>query len=309
MGFAVLLVDGDGQMELFGGPLDLYESSSEDLAVVMAQRSSSLLELLIGRLLRDNVRYLEIDTGTEGIVTAIRNRTPALVKPGNRFIEHLREVKDSEEIGLIKMSGEITRRSMKAAIESIGFGVTESEIARQAQIEMIRQGADREGFETVVGSGPRSSFAHARPTERKIGEGDLVVMDLGSMYRGYRTDMTRTIAFGKAEERMEAMLKAVSESQRAALSKIVAGANIAESVLASEEVLVRYGFREGILHGLGHGVGLDIHEEPSLVSNSEAKLKENAVVTVEPGIYFRNAGGARREDTVIVTKDGYVSVT
>ncbi len=309
VGPAVLAIDKNGSMELFGSPLDLYESFSEEIAIRTGEKGASPFDALTEALIRDKVKYVEIDVGTEGILSRIRNRTSGLVRSGNRFVETFRTTKDEEEIEVMRKSGKITKMAMEAAMESIKEGTTEKEVAREAQLKMIREGADREGFETVVGSGPRSCLPHAYPTEKKIMKGELVVIDLGCSCQNYRTDMTRTVSVGQVGEVQSQILKAVLESQKVALSKVAPGVRIADVALASEEILVKAGFRDNILHGLGHGVGLDIHEEPSLHSKNQQELRENFVVTVEPGLYVRDIAGARWEDTIVVRKQGYESLT
>jgi Xaa-Pro aminopeptidase len=170
---------------------------------------------------------------------------------------------------------------------------------------MRRRGARGVAFETIVASGPNGARPHARPSERRIEEGDLVVVDCGALVDGYRSDMTRTFCVGDPKPiEMVGVLDAVLAAQRAGVRAVRPGAIASEVDAACRRSLEEDGYLDYFVHGTGHGVGLMIHEDPPIHRESTATLTEGAVVTVEPGVYLPGTGGARIEDTIAVTASG-----
>jgi len=225
------------------------------------------------------------------------------------LVEKLRSIKDKNEIECIKKAAEITDRAFDEILNFIKPGVTERDIERELAYFIRKIGADDIGFPIIVASGENSSKPHAVPSNRPVKVGDFITIDVGSMYKGYRSDMTRTVVVGKASERQIKIYNAVKKSQEAAINIIKAGVEcklvdkLARDILKEEEI-------EGIFeYGLGHGVGLEIHEEPSMSPRSLSTLEEGSVVTVEPGIYLPGWGGVRIEDTVVVTREGCQIIT
>jgi Xaa-Pro aminopeptidase len=168
---------------------------------------------------------------------------------------------------------------------------------------MRRRGADDVSFETIVGSGPNGAKPHARPTSRRIGAGDLVVLDFGALVDGYHSDMTRTFSVGDPSPTQARMLEVVAASQAAGVAAVRPGVACADVDRVCRDVIAEAGWADAFLHGTGHGVGLDIHEEPRVSSTSTGTLAAGQVVTVEPGVYLPDHGGVRVEDTVVVTTD------
>jgi Xaa-Pro aminopeptidase len=176
---------------------------------------------------------------------------------------------------------------------------------------MRRLGAEGPSFETIVASGPNGAKPHAVPGDRRIVEGDLVVLDFGALIDGYHSDMTRTMMIGDPTPEQRRMLEVVAESQRAGVAAVRAGAGCVEVDAACRDIIDAAGWADAFLHGTGHGVGLFIHEDPrlSFSADADATIAENYVVTIEPGVYLPEHGGVRIEDTVVVTADGARTLT
>jgi Xaa-Pro aminopeptidase len=191
-------------------------------------------------------------------------------------------------------------------------GPTEAAFALELDTEMRRQGADDLSFETIVAAGPNGSRPHHSPSARPIEHGDLVVIDFGALVDGYHSDMTRTIAVGGAsslDETQARMVEVVRASQAAGVAAVRAGASTRDVDAACRDVITEAGWGEAFVHGTGHGVGLDIHEEPRVSWAADATLAAGHVVTVEPGVYLPGHGGVRIEDTVVVTESGCRTLT
>jgi len=202
----------------------------------------------------------------------------------------------------------IVTRAQWGADESLRKGIvapTEEEFAIALDFEMRRRGADGIAFESIVASGPNGALPHARPSGRRIDDGELVVVDFGAIVDGYRSDMTRTVSVGAPRpDELRELLEAVMVAQRAGIRTVRAGVTGGEVDAACRESLASVGLAQAFLHGTGHGVGLEVHEAPSVSQDSPDILEEGAVVTVEPGAYLYSTGGARIEDTLVVTATG-----
>ncbi|MBI2168105.1 MAG: aminopeptidase P family protein [Actinobacteria bacterium] len=182
--------------------------------------------------------------------------------------------------------------------------VSEHDFALDLEFEMRRRGAEAVSFEAIVASGPNGAKPHARPSERAIRAGELVVLDFGCKVDGYCSDMTRTVAVGEPAPEARRMYDVVLASQEAGVAATRAGVEAAEVDRACREVIEEAGWGDAFLHGTGHGVGLEIHEDPRVASTSGDTLATGHVVTVEPGVYLAGQGGVRIEDTVVVTEGG-----
>ncbi|MEM1658838.1 MAG: Xaa-Pro peptidase family protein [Candidatus Jordarchaeales archaeon] len=216
-------------------------------------------------------------------------------------LRSIRSVKSPSEIKEIQKSVKIAEAGMKAAIESVNVGVRECDVAAEAEYEMRRLGAEAFPFDTIVASGKKAALPHATTSTKKIERGDVVVIDLGAKYRYYCSDITRTAIVGR-NDKMEKVLRSVIRSQEAALSMVKPEVACNELDSAARKVLEADGYDKYFPHSLGHGIGLDVHELPSLNPTSRDKLKENMVFTVEPGVYIYGTGGVRVEDIVVVEK-------
>ena len=225
-------------------------------------------------------------------------------------INSLRQIKDAAEIFCIRRACEIADKSFAEILKFIKAGVREFEVAAELEHIMRKFGAERAAFDTIVASGIRGSLPHGRATDKIISEGEFVTLDFGAVFNGYHSDMTRTICVGRASNRQREIYNAVLDAQLYALEVIKVGDGgkaIDEKV---RERLKNSGYGENFVHGLGHSLGLEIHEEPRLSPRSTCEsLEENMIVTDEPGVYIPNFGGVRIEDTVLVTANGAETLT
>ncbi len=225
------------------------------------------------------------------------------------LVEGLRLVKDPGEAARIRAACAIADEALATVRDRLLDGPTETEFGQELDAAMRRLGADDLSFETIVASGPNGARPHHHPGGRGIAEGDLVVVDFGALVEGYHSDMTRTFAVGDVGPERERMLEVVASAQQVGVETVVAGRDAAEVDAACRAVIDDAGWGEAFAHSTGHGVGLDIHEEPRVSARSTATLVAGHVVTVEPGVYLSGLGGVRVEDTVLVTEDGCERLT
>jgi len=224
-----------------------------------------------------------------------------------KIVEKQRAIKDNEEIKYITKACNITDDCFEYLLNYIKIGMTEKQIASAIERFFRINGAEELAFDTIVASGPNSSMPHAVPTDRKIEYGDVITIDMGCKYKGYCSDMTRTIFVGKVDENVKKIYNLVLKNQEQTIEEMKEGAickNIAKMVINDFEI---NGYT--LIHGLGHSLGLEIHEIPNLSSKSEVVLKNNMIITDEPGIYVPGKFGIRIEDTVIVGKSTGVALT
>jgi len=218
-------------------------------------------------------------------------------------------VKDETELKYMRKAAELTSEGMKTALETIKPGLREYEVAAEVEYTMRRRGSGGVAFDTIVASGLRSAFPHGGCTDRTIRRGDLVVVDIGAKHQHYRADLTRTVTVGKPSSRQVKIHKVVREAQNRAFQSVKAGVKACDVDAVARRLIEEEGYGEYFVHGLGHGVGLDIHEPPALNPETKDRLKVGNVVTVEPGIYIIDFGGIRIEDTVLVGKGGAERLT
>ncbi len=224
--------------------------------------------------------------------------------PATEGVEALRYVKDDEEIAAIGKAARIADGAFAALLPKIVPGVTERDLERELAYEMACLGAEDRAFDFIVASGPNSSMPHAVPSDRRLERGDLITFDFGARYDGYRSDMTRTVVLGRATARQKEIYRIVLEAQLAGIGAIRSGVAARDVDRAARQVIASAGLGEAFSHGLGHGVGLDIHEEPFMSARCDRTLQKGCVVTVEPGVYLTGWGGVRIEDTLLVRDEG-----
>ncbi len=222
------------------------------------------------------------------------------------IIEQLRAIKDDQEIKNIKEACEVTDKCFKFLLQYIKPGMTEKHIAKKID-EFFEQNAEGKSFDTIVASGENSSKPHAIPSDRQIGEKDIITIDMGCKVNGYCSDMTRTIFIGEPTPEQKRVYDLVLKNQKRVLDQITDGANIKTITRGVVSDFELNGY--DLIHGLGHGVGLEIHEAPSINMQNDKLLKEDMVITDEPGIYIPGDFGIRIEDTVLVTKRGSLVLT
>jgi Xaa-Pro aminopeptidase len=220
------------------------------------------------------------------------------------LVENLRAVKDADEIERVRDAARLGSQVMEEAIRLIRPGVTELDIAAEIGYRMRRKGASGESFEAIVAAGPRSALPHARPSARRIGKNELVVLDLGAILRRYCSDLTRTVHVGKASARVRQWYHAVLDAQTAARDALKSGVTCGAIDAAARNVLQRKGLGRYFVHSTGHGIGLEIHEDPRIARDQKKRLETGNVVTLEPGVYVEGVGGIRIEDDALVTLHG-----
>jgi Xaa-Pro dipeptidase len=219
-------------------------------------------------------------------------------------VERLRWTKDPEERALIEAAQEATDAAFEEVLDVLALGISERHVAEQLERAMARNGADERSFESIVAFGEHAAEPHHRPCHRVLAEGDVIKLDFGAACGGYHTDMTRTFAFGAPAAELRKVHDLVTEAQQAGIDAVREGAVGGDVDRAAREVIEEAGYGDRFTHGLGHGVGLEIHEGPSLRRAGDDVLPAGAMVTVEPGVYLPGIGGVRIEDTVEVTADG-----
>ena len=218
-------------------------------------------------------------------------------------IELLRLIKDSEEIELIKEAVRVADEAFSHVLKFIKPGVTESEIAAEIEYYLKKNGARGPSFDTIVASGWRASLPHGVASDKVVELGDAVTMDFGAIYNEYCSDMTRTVFVGQPKEELKKIYNIVLEAQKAGISGAVSGLTGREIDKIARDIISDAGYGENFGHSLGHGVGIEIHEDPRLSQQGTVKMRNGMVVTIEPGIYVSGLGGVRIEDMIVINDD------
>jgi Xaa-Pro aminopeptidase len=224
--------------------------------------------------------------------------------PAGNLVEELRYVKDADEIEQVRKAARLTSAVFEEAMALVQPGVRESDLAAEIDYRMRRAGAEGAAFETIVASGPRSAWPHARASAKLLNESELVILDLGAIVEGYAADMARTLYLGKPQQRVRDIYSAVQEAQKAAIESVRSGVSAGEVDRAARKVLERRGLAGNFTHSTGHGVGLEVHERPRLGQGESQGLAVGCVLAVEPGVYLEGFGGIRLEDTILVGDKG-----
>jgi len=220
------------------------------------------------------------------------------------LVSHLRSVKDKTEIEIIRKAVKIADDAFSDVLQTIEIGQTEAEIGLNLEFSMRRAGASGGSFDFIVASGLRSSMPHGTASSKQIQFGELLTMDFGAIYQGYCSDITRTVFLGEPDERHREVYEVVLAAQRAGIAAVAPGRTGKEVDAVARKIIEDAGYGDYFGHGLGHSVGLAIHEGPFLNKREERVLEPGMVITVEPGIYIPDWGGVRIEDIVLVTENG-----
>jgi len=285
---------GDGVELVVGGAEDQRDSVVAAVAHASARR--------VG-LEADSITW-----GSERRWTSALGAVDTVATTG--LVEGLRQVKDAGELDRMTRAAAIADRALGEVVELLGEHRSEQEIALALETAMRRLGAEDRAFETIVAGGPNSAKPHARPTPRPVATGDAVVIDFGATFDGYRSDMTRTFCVGgRPAAELARVFEVVAGAQAAGVAAVRAGASAGAVDEACRSAIAAAGLGAAFEHGTGHGVGLEVHEAPSVSAGATAILTPGIVVTVEPGVYLAGVGGVRIEDTVVVTEDGCRSLT
>lgn len=306
---AVLVTDG--RYELQAAAETGVAGAEVDVEVVAASGQRQVLNRLVRG---QGVRALGLEAAH---VSWARQREMAAgwfdgaeLVPTSGLVEGLRRVKDAGELARVEQAAAIADGALDAVLPLLDEAPTEAEVALSLEAEMRRRGASGPSFPTICASGPNGAQPHHRAAQRRIGPGEAVVIDFGAVVDGYCSDVTRTVWVGElAHPDLRRAVAVVSASQAAGVAAVREGRACRDVDRACREVIDDAGFGPRFVHGTGHGVGLDVHEAPSVATTSTDTLSAGHVVTVEPGVYLPGVGGVRIEDTVVVTDAGCLTVT
>lgn len=294
-----------------------YEAAAKKVKGVKVALGSDFKSELLKLIKKHKIKSILLENA--GITLAEVLKFEAWVKDqGVSFIKTsalddaiclLRSIKTEEEIQNIKTAQEIAERALGKFLPKIKIGMTEKEAAFNLEFLMRKEGAESVAFDIIVASGKNGAVPHAQPSEKKFENGDFITIDIGAVYNGYHSDMTRTVALGHVSERQREVYDLVLQAQSKAIENIKPGVLCKEVDDIARSFIYKNGYEGCFEHALGHGVGLEIHEKPSLSARSKDGLNPGTVVTVEPGIYLNNEFGVRLEDMVLVSAEGAVNLT
>lgn len=289
-GCAVFATDGRYRDQAAIEVPDVEHVITRDLLGELAQRST-------GTTLGVESHTLSIDAYEHlaGILPS------TALTSGDRIVESLREIKDDVEIDALRRACDVSTRALEQVLAGPLAGRTERQVARDLENRMLDLGAEAIAFESILASGPNTAIPHHHPTERVLASGELLKIDFGARVDGYHADCTRTVVLGRADDWQREVYAAVQESQAAGLAQLRDGVELSAADRAARTSLDDAGWLEAFTTGLGHGVGLQIHEDPFVAASHTGKLSSRTVLTMEPGIYVPGRGGVRIEDTVLVT--------
>jgi Xaa-Pro aminopeptidase len=289
--------------------------------VQAAQQAPDLTVVEHGLKMIDTVRELAASSGIrrlgfeqEHVVFADYDAwTKALagieLVPLSGIVEELRMIKDEAELAVMRDAASLADETFRHIAGFIRPGLRENEIALEMEIFMRAKGATSTSFETIVASGERSALPHGVASDRIVGTNEFVKLDFGAYYRGYCSDLTRTLVVGKPTDKHKEIYEIVLEAQLTALAGIKPGMTGREADALARDVIARYGYGDRFGHGTGHGLGMEIHEAPRLSKAGEIVLRPGMTVTVEPGIYIPGFGGVRIEDDIVITENGNTLLT
>lgn len=251
----------------------------------------------------------EQDYVTYAMYETYKNKFSINLVPTTGVIEQLRMVKTDEEIDVLREAGEIADKAFEHIVEFIRPGMKEIDVANELEMHMRSLGATSPSFDIIVASGKRSALPHGVASEKVIENGELVTMDFGALYKGYCSDITRTVAIGDISEQLREIYDIVLTSQEIGVEHIRPGMTGREADALTRDYIADKGYGAYFGHSTGHGIGLEVHEEPRLSAVSDTVLTKGMIVTVEPGIYLPSVGGCRIEDDLVMTETGNERLT
>jgi Xaa-Pro dipeptidase len=312
-GASALLIPKDGENTIYVYSVNYEQAKAEGKAfrVELVRHNENLMEKIAKQASTFEIKRLVVDVlnieSWRALSKFLGGENMLAVDSG--FLRELRKVKDENEIELMRKAGELTSEGMRVAREVVAAGVKEYEVAAEIEYAMRKQGSYGTAFETIVASGSCSAFPHGGCSDREIRKGDLVVVDIGATYKYYHSDMTRTLVAGKPSEKQKNLYQIVKTAQEKAFEALKPNVKAADVDAIARKVIADAGYDEYFVHSLGHGVGLEVHEPPTLSPESKEVLAVGNVVTIEPGVYLVGYGGVRIEDTVLVGKVGAEKLT
>jgi Xaa-Pro dipeptidase len=303
--------DGESVLLVYGVNYEMAKAEGKSFRVEKIKSGEKLTDKIASQAEALGLKHVAFDTldveSWQAFAKSIGDKSK--LKADGSFVRELRKVKDDKEIELMRKAADLASIGMKVAYETLAPGWKEKDVAAEIEYAMRKQGSDGTSFETSVASAASSAYPHGGCSERKIREGDLVVIDLGAKYKFYCSDITRTLVAGKPSEKQKKLYQIVRKAYEKAYEAIKPSAKGCEVDSAGRKTIEEAGYGEYFVHGLGHGVGLEVHEPPTLSISSKDVLAAGNVVTDEPGIYLIGYGGIRVEDTVLVTKTGAEKLT
>ena len=307
-----LLVLKDSKPIIYTSKLEEERIKKEvkNVEVEVLKEEEKIEDRISEKVLENKIKKMFFDSLTFNQFKIFHKKLPETkIECKPEILLRLREVKDNHEIELMKKAAKISDKAMKTALEFLRVGVKEYEVAAEAEYVIRKMGCEGLAFKTIVASGFRSAFPHGNSTEKTIRNGDAVVLDIGAKYMGYNSNLTRTIFVGKPSPSQLRVYRIVYKLQLEAFKKIKSNMEGWEADNLVRKKMEKESLAEYFIHGLGHGIGLDVHELPRLSKKSKDKLKKMSVVTVEPGIYLPGKFGVRIEDTTLVSEDGLKPLT
>ena len=307
LGGAMLAVTNEGEARLYvyGVNYEQVKADAENCTVRRAKHWKDFTTKLQTQFKEQKLKNLAFDTMNFEENRKLQKifKTSLNLEPKSEHVWNLRRIKDDDEIKKMRTAAELTVKGMEIAQEKMVAGLREFQVAAEIEYGMRVNGSQGVAFETIVASGPHSAYPHGGCGERKMKVGDVVVVDIGATYQHYRGDMTRTFVIGTPSTKQEEVYNTVKEAQQAAFLGIKDGEKAKDIDTHARETIKKAGYGKHFVHGLGHGIGLEVHEQPVLNSRSKDILKTGNVVTDEPGIYLVGFGGFRAEDTVLVSRN------
>ena len=282
------------------------QAAEEAKGFTIVKNEGPIFEEVAKIVQEDKIENLgfEQENITYAVYNQINDIIPCELVPVTSLVEKLREVKTEDEINIIKEAINITEKAYDYILGFVKPGKTEIEVANELDFYMRNEGATSVSFDTIVASGVRSAMPHGVASDKVIEEGDMVTIDFGCYYKGYVSDMTRTFAVGDPGEQMKEIYEIVYQANKKVNEVAKAGMTGAELDAIARDYIAEKGYGPQFGHTLGHGIGLEVHEGPSLSFRNEDKLVVNNIVTNEPGIYVPGLGGVRIEDDLVIKEDG-----
>jgi Xaa-Pro aminopeptidase len=281
------------------------ENEVKKFEIVKLERNK--IQDLLNNIIKDlgiKTIGVEADRTLYSIIDDFKKDLNCKVIPIRKFLNEFREVKSDWEKENIKVAAKIATDALEETLNYIKIGVTENEIAARLEYFMKIKGSQAPSFETIIASGYRSALPHGLPSDKKLESGDFLVIDYGAIYNGYHSDITRTFVIGEATDRHYEIYETVRIAQNKAFKAAKSGMTGKELDNIAREYIVSKGFGDYFGHGLGHGVGIEIHEQPFVSYKNENILPEGSVITIEPGIYIPDFGGVRIEDDFVLSPSG-----
>jgi Xaa-Pro aminopeptidase len=282
----------------------MVQASAETVGVRIRKQEGALGESTARVLKESKARRVGFDPihVTVSQLQAVRKASGSKLKwvPAPGVVETLRMRKDAGELAQMRKAANLAGEIMDWAIGLLKPGVSEREVGAEIEYQMRKRGAEGPSFETIVAFGDRAALPHARPTGKRLRKNGLVVLDLGVILGHYCSDITRTVFAGRAPKRIRTWYRAVLEAQEAAISTVTEGVACGDVDAAARNVLAGYGLDRFFVHSTGHGLGLEVHEDPRVAKGQAQRLESGNVITIEPGVYAEGIGGIRIEDDVAV---------